>query len=97
MAKQNRGSAMMSFLKRVAWIVIPCLVLTACASQPLPEGAGLPGFFTGIWHGWCAPFALIGHILSRDIRVYAFPNNGGWYDFGFVLGLVSLAGGGAVK
>jgi len=37
---------------------------------------------------------LIGSIFT-DIRVYAFPNSGGWYDFGFVLGAMVFSGGGA--
>jgi hypothetical protein len=27
------------------------------------------------------------------IAVYAVPNSGGWYDFGFFLGIVVLGGG----
>jgi hypothetical protein len=34
---------------------------------------------------------------DHDIRVYAFPNNGGWYDFGVLLGVGSLGGGAAAS
>lgn len=61
--------------------------LTACATQPLALTASeLPGFFTGIWHGLVAPLALIGEIFLND-RIYAFPNSGGWYDFGYMIGI----------
>jgi hypothetical protein len=72
------------------------LALAACASQPAAAAAsGAPGFWWGLLHGWIAPFALVGHIFDHDIRVYAFPNSGGWYDFGFLLGVGMLGGGAA--
>lgn len=45
------------------------------------------GFWGGLWHGMIAPVALIGELFSNDIAVYAHNNNGGWYDFGFLLGV----------
>lgn len=72
------------------------LLLAACASQA-PEGvvrdAGAPGFLHGLWHGFIFPFAWIGSLFSPEIAVYAVPNNGGWYDFGFFLGVTVLGGG----
>ena len=68
------------------------LALGACAMQPVPHGSDLPGFFIGLVHGFIAPFALIGEVFM-DHRVYAFPNSGGWYDFGFLLGVGALTGG----
>ena len=35
-------------------------------------------------------FALGGHRFDNNIRIYNFPNRGGWYDFGFFLGIGSL-------
>jgi len=68
------------------------LFLTACATQPMPVAYDPPGFFMGFIHGLISPLALVGSIFM-DIRVYAFPNSGGWYDFGFMLGMLSLIGG----
>lgn len=48
-----------------------------------------PGFFLGIFHGLTIIFSLIGSLFS-DIRIYSFPNSGGWYDFGYVIGLLIL-------
>jgi hypothetical protein len=72
------------------------LLLTSCATQPQPnsETPDLPGFFSGLWHGLTIVFSLIGHLFDNDIRIYAFPNSGGWYDLGFVLGVASVFGGG---
>ncbi|MDB5440402.1 MAG: hypothetical protein JWM33_2829 [Caulobacteraceae bacterium] len=70
------------------------LTLAACATQPYVERAGTPGFLMGLVHGFIAWFALIVHIFNPQLRVYAFPNTGGWYDFGFLLGLSIMGGGG---
>jgi hypothetical protein len=75
----------------IAWI----LLLVSCATQPLPEAYDPPGFFTGFWNGLTMFFALIGHLFDSSIRIYSFPNSGGWYDFGFFLGAAALLGGGA--
>ncbi|MFH1004723.1 MAG: hypothetical protein V1781_04410 [Bacteroidota bacterium] len=54
------------------------------------------GFWGGLWHGIIAPISFFGSLFSNDIAMYAVNNNGGWYDFGFVLGS-GLLGGGIVK
>lgn len=72
-------------------------VVLACAHQPdlslFTSRAKVPGFFGGLWHGLVAPIALVAGIFS-DVRVYNFPNTGGWYDFGFLLGISVWGGGG---
>ena len=50
------------------------------------------GFFGGLWHGFIILFSLIGSIFT-DVRIYSFPNSGGWYDFGFFLGASAFLGG----
>lgn len=50
------------------------------------------GFWYGLWHGWCAPLSLIGHLFDNSIAVWAVYNNGGWYWFGFLLGVGSFHG-----
>lgn len=55
-----------------------------------------------MWHGLIIVFSFFGSIFSDDIAIYAIYNNGGWYDFGFVLGVggISLGSGvfnGSVK
>jgi hypothetical protein len=79
----------MRILNRVVSVVAICLTVTACATQPPVTDLGSPGFFTGLLHGWFAPFALFFGMFT-DIKVYNFPNSGWFYDFGFMLGSGSL-------
>ena len=47
-----------------------------------------PGFILGLWHGFIFPVAWLLSLVMPEVAVYAVPNNGGWYDFGFFLGIV---------
>lgn len=81
---------------RIAIACILVLALSACASQmpqAVEQGSDVPGFWWGLWHGFIFPWAWIGSLFSDDIAVYAVPNKGGWYDFGFFLGITVLGGG----
>jgi len=72
------------------------LLLAACATQApeaVQHSGGAPGFWWGLWHGFVFPWAWIGSLFSDQIAVYAVPNRGGWYDFGFFLGVTVLGGG----
>ena len=81
---------------RTAALCVAVLLLSACAHQVdagVAHGPDVPGFWWGLWHGFIFPFAWIGSLFDRDIAVYAVPNTGGWYDFGFFLGVTVLGGG----
>ena len=66
------------------------LLLTACAATQTPAAVepGTPGFWLGLWHGFIFPVAWIASLFLDQIAIYAVPNNGGWYDFGYFLGIV---------
>jgi len=71
------------------------LLLTACAAQQ--SGAGVaaesPGFLLGMWHGFIFPVAWVISLFVDTVAVYAVPNNGGWYDFGYFVGIVFIGVG----
>lgn len=68
--------------------------LAACAQQvPGAVEPGAPGFLLGLWHGFIFPVAWFLSLIVPDWAVYAVPNNGGWYDFGFFIGIVFLGVG----
>jgi len=74
---------------RVA-IVAVVLASAACfanqTASPVVR-AVIPGFWIGFWHGIIAPIAFIVSLFSDHVRIYASPNNGVWYDFGFMIGI----------
>jgi hypothetical protein len=53
------------------------------------------GFLGGLWHGIIAPVSFFLSLFMDNVAMYAVNNNGGWYDFGFVLGAGILFGGGS--
>ena len=53
------------------------------------------GFLGGLWHGITAPVSFIGSLVSDHIAVWAVNNNGGWYTFGFLIGVGGLGFGGS--
>ena len=86
-------------MARSTRILIACsmaLLVSACASQidaGVSAGEDVPGFWWGLWHGFIFPWAWIGSLFDSDIAVYAVPNTGAWYDFGFFVGITVLGGG----
>ena len=66
------------------------LALGACTATQASDAVtpGSPGFLLGLWHGLIFPLAWIASLFVPNIAVYAVPNNGGWYDFGYFLGIV---------
>lgn len=79
---------------RAAILFIAPLALAACATQPATVVAeSAPGFLYGLWHGFIFPFAWFVSIFDSGTAIYAVPNNGGWYDFGYFIGIVFLGVG----
>ncbi|MFW2371788.1 MAG: hypothetical protein ACN4GM_01605 [Gammaproteobacteria bacterium] len=72
------------------------LLLTSCAAgdaQFTPDS--LAGFWYGLWHGVISFISMIIHIFNDHVMVYEINNTGGWYDFGFLIGVISIWGGGS--
>ncbi|OGU67356.1 MAG: hypothetical protein A2499_13485 [Stygiobacter sp. RIFOXYC12_FULL_38_8] len=77
-------------------IVILSLVflLTSCMpGEGNYHAKNLAGFFTGVWHGWIAPFSLVMGLFDPAVRVYEINNTGWWYDFGFYIAIIGGFGG----
>ena len=70
-----------------------CFLFTSCADTTACETNDPYGFWGGLWHGIITPFAFIGSLFSDNIAVYACNNSGGWYDFGFLIGVGGLGFG----
>jgi hypothetical protein len=90
--------AILFFLGIVLLLAVCSLV--GCAAGPnylkdVPNGDGsVAGFWLGLWHGMILPFSFIVSLFSEKVSIYEVHNNGGWYNFGFLLGLLMVLGGG---
>ena len=75
---------------RLGDLAVAALALTACVATQSPSAIqpDAPGFLEGLWHGFIFPVAWVFSLFMDDISVYAVPNDGGWYDFGYFLGIV---------
>ena len=75
---------------RAPALLLPlALALAGCATQSAATVApAAPGFLLGLWHGFIFPVAWLLSLFMPEVAVYAVPNDGGWYDFGYFLGIV---------
>jgi hypothetical protein len=80
-------------------VAVLLVVFTGCAAGPNDlrdtedEEGEVVGFWRGIWHGFIAPFAFIISLFKDSVGVYEAHNNGGWYNFGYMIGLSIIFGG----
>jgi hypothetical protein len=95
-------AATRKFLPRVLLLLALLLVvlaLVSCAAGPnaLQKTAGgndtVAGFWRGVWHGFICFFTLIASAFSNSVTIYEVHNNGGWYNLGFVFGVMMFFGG----
>jgi hypothetical protein len=79
-------------------LIILLVTMAACTAGPNLAGDtanqdGKPaGFWLGLWHGLIAPFTLVIFIFNHNVSAYETHNNGGWYIFGFIFGLLIFLG-----
>ena len=70
------------------------LLLSGCADSVTFQQATTMhqvGFWYGVWHGMICPISWFVSLFSDSTAIYAIYNNGGWYDFGFVIGVGALS------
>lgn len=81
--------------------VVLVILLSGCAPGPNQfigtENADgvVAGFWRGLWNGIIAPVTFIISLFNKSVQIYEVHNNGGWYNFGFIIGLSIIFGGGA--
>ena len=84
----------------IGLLVLIVIALIGCAAGPNnltnvpPEGGQVAGFWLGLWHGAIAPITFVISLFNSAVTMYEVHNNGGWYNFGFLLGLSIIWGGG---
>jgi hypothetical protein len=79
-------------------IVVAGLVLAACAAGPNDVATTgtqhLAGFWLGLWQGLISPITFLVSLFNDRVSIYEVHNNGGWYDFGFMVGVSTFFSGG---
>ena len=85
---------------RLFIVLAGCVLLAGCAAgvneqlDTANQAGVVAGFWLGLWHGLIAPVTFVISLFSKGVGIYELHNNGGWYNFGFVLGAGILFGGG---
>lgn len=73
------------------------LLLTSCVAHQHemvnPDEYIIYGFWYGLWHGTIAPITFVISLFNDNVVVWETHNNGGWYTFGFLLGIGGLSFG----
>jgi hypothetical protein len=92
---------MKKVLTLASLVLLVMLVMTSCAPRtnelvaPRTAASATAGFWQGLWHGIIAPVTFVISLFTRNVEMYEVRNNGGWYNFGFLLGMSIILGGGA--
>jgi hypothetical protein len=82
-------------------VVLAVVLLSSCAPGPnaLANSASddgvVAGFWRGWWNGFISPVTFVISLFNPKVQIYEVHNNGGWYNFGFILGAMAIFGGGA--
>jgi hypothetical protein len=89
-----------------ATVLAATVVMSGCTagSNPLTDtpanalcctelGGTSAGLWLGLWHGLIAPVTFFVSLFSSGTSVYEVRNNGGWYNAGFLLGLMTVSAG----
>jgi len=82
-------------MKCALLVIAMALTLAGCLAMEAPTAVQptAPGFWMGVWHGFIFPVTFVFSLFTNDVAVYAVPNNGSWYDFGYFVGIVFLGVG----
>lgn len=80
------------------WVLIGLIIIiaTSCAPGNMEFVEQPAGFWMGLWHGFISLFTFIISLFNENVNIYEVNNSGGWYNFGYILG-VSIFFGGSSK
>lgn len=87
---------MRSIIKKLPVIfvlLIMVLLISSCAPGNEKYEEKEAGFLSGLWHGIISPISLIWGAFNSAVSMYEVRNTGGWYNLGFLLGILFFWGG----
>lgn len=85
--------------RTVVAMLLVSMVLVACAAGAndmtghANEAGEVAGFWLGLWHGMISPITWLISLFDPSVNLYEIHNNGGWYNFGFIMGVGGWVGG----
>jgi len=88
-------------MKEILIISIPILIISLLisCSAGINEHTGMPnddeelaGFWYGLCQGCTSPITFVISLFSDCVCAYEVHNNGGWYNFGFLIGAAIICG-----
>lgn len=89
-------------MKKTTFLILTLIVfmlLNSCTaeSHDLQQciNSNPKGFWFGLWHGMISPIIFIVSLFNENIEIYESNNNGGWYNFGYIIGCGMVFGGGS--
>jgi len=74
-----------------------CMAGTNQLRDTSNDNGNVAGFWRGLWQGLIAPIAFVVSLFKDNVSIYEVHNNGGWYNFGFLLGAGIVFGGGGSR
>jgi len=76
-------------------VIFLSLLFFSCAANNEMYISKPAGFWAGLWHGLIIIVTFVISLFTDSVTIYEINNTGGWYNFGFVLGiLIALSHGG---
>ena len=90
-------------LSAIILVLVLLVILVACAPGPntlkgTPTNKNaVAGFWLGLWQGFISPFVFVLSLFVPNLNIYEVHNNGAWYNFGYLFGLMCFFGGGGHK
>jgi len=87
--RRQQQRPLLKLSNRARWTILigfTLVVTVACAARPM-GGPDSPAFFNGVIDGLLASVSFVFSFFSDTAHMYAFPNVGRQYDFGFLLGI----------
>lgn len=82
--------------KNYLLLIVCALIFFSCADSVQIEQCltdDKDGFWSGLIHGIIAPISFVISLFSDSVSVYSVNNTGGWYDFGFLIGVGGITFG----
>ncbi len=76
-------------------LVLIFLLSVSCAPGNARFVEGPAGFWSGLWHGLICWITFIISLFTDNVHMYEINNTGNWYDFGFLIGVMIIFGGGS--